>query len=99
MELQAWILYKQCRFEEAKSETLYAISVYEKIGATKYMESCRVLIRIIEEKMEKQITSHESDFKGEPLEPTLLPTPANSPFSAQSAGLRLTNLFRRIANH
>ena len=48
MELQARIWYNQCRLEEAKSEALRAINVYEKIGATKDVEDCRAILRDIE---------------------------------------------------
>ena len=68
MELQAEFLYQQHKFEEANSEALQAVEVYEKIGATNRVEACRVILRNIEAKMEKLVTSDESDFNGEFLE-------------------------------
>jgi len=42
--LQAQILYHQHRLEEAKTEALHALSMFEKLGAMKDMEECRTLI-------------------------------------------------------
>ena len=42
--LQAWFWYRERRFEEAKSETLHAVEVFEKLGATQYLEQCRWLL-------------------------------------------------------
>ena len=44
-------LYKQQRLEEARSETLHATNIYEKTGATSYIERCRILLQQIEEAM------------------------------------------------
>jgi len=44
MEQQAGFLYHQHRLEEAGSEALCAIGVFEKLGATKDMEDCRRLL-------------------------------------------------------
>ena len=49
MELQAGFWYGQGRFEEARSEVSHATRVYEKIGATKNIEDCGAILRIIEE--------------------------------------------------
>ena len=51
VELQARVLYKQHRLEEAKSEVLRAADVYEKLGAAKDVEDCRRLLRNIEKKL------------------------------------------------
>ena len=51
MEMQASIWYKQHRLEEARYETLRAIDVYEKVGATKDVEDCRKLFQYIERKL------------------------------------------------
>ena len=48
MEMQASIWYKQHRLEEVRSETLCAIDVYKKVGATKVIEDCRMLLQDIE---------------------------------------------------
>ena len=51
MELRARILYKEGKLEEAKSEALRAVDVYEGIGAAKDVEDCRAILR----KVEKEI--------------------------------------------
>ena len=51
MEQQARFWYLQQSFEEAKSEALCAVDVYEKLGATKDLERCRKLLQQIEEAM------------------------------------------------
>ena len=79
MELWAEILYKEGRFEEAASEALCALEVYEKIGATKDVEDCRGILRRTEKAMESHSISGESGSDGEPLETTLLPPPADFP--------------------
>ena len=95
MQLQAWFWYKECRFEEAKSEALRAADVYEKIGATKGVEGCRAILRNIETEKENPATPGET-FKGELLEIVPCPTPINSQFSARGIGSRLVSVFRRI---
>ena len=47
MELQAWIWYRQHRLEDARPEALGALEIYERLGAVKDGESCRVLLRRI----------------------------------------------------
>jgi len=47
VKLQASFWYYQGRFEEAKSEALYAISVFEKLGAMKDMEKCKEILQRI----------------------------------------------------
>ena len=47
MGLRASLLYKQRMVKDAKSEALRAIDLFEKIGATKDAEDCRVLLREI----------------------------------------------------
>jgi len=44
MELQARFWYTQHRLGEAKSETLHAVEVYQKLGATRELERCRQLL-------------------------------------------------------
>ena len=79
MELQAGFWYKEHKFEEAKSEALCAVEVYEKIGATGDVEDCRKILRDIEEQMEKLAIPGEQDFggAGEPTEMMRLPTAVN----------------------
>jgi len=57
MDLQAGFWYKQCRFEEAASEASRAAEVYESIGATRELGSCRVFLRNIEGAVENHFTS------------------------------------------
>ena len=80
MGLQANFWYKECRFEEAKSEALRAIDVYEGVGATDGVESC---IRDIEDEMKALPIAGEPDLNGagESLGTAPLPTPVNSIFS------------------
>jgi tetratricopeptide (TPR) repeat protein len=51
MELQADIWYNQYRLEEARSEALRAVDIYEKLGAAKDMEDCRELLQDIEKRL------------------------------------------------
>ena len=85
MELQAWFWYRECKFEEARSEALCASDVYEGIGATKGVEDCKAILRNIEEKMKTSVVPGELDPNGagESLRMMLLPTPVNSPFLAR----------------
>jgi tetratricopeptide (TPR) repeat protein len=51
MQMQARFWYRQERFEEARAETLCAVGVFEKLGATKDMEACRTFLQRIEERI------------------------------------------------
>ena len=75
--LQAWFWFQERKFEEAKSEALSAVEMFEKLEAAKELERCREILQDIEKEMEKPVTS------GEPLKTVPLPTPVNSPFSAR----------------
>ena len=77
MTLQASVWYKERRLEEAKSEVLRAVGVFEKLGATRGLEKCSNLLRCIEKEMKMPVTS------GKSLETLLFPAPANSPFSGR----------------
>jgi tetratricopeptide (TPR) repeat protein len=55
--LQAGTWYKQGRLEEAESEALRAVDMFVKLGITKELEECRMLLRDIEEQMGKPVTS------------------------------------------
>ena len=83
MKLHGQIWFEQGKLQEAKSEALCAIGVFEKLGATRDPEDRRKLLRDTEEKMEKLIAISNLDFNGEHLETVLLSTPANSPSSAR----------------
>ena len=65
MELQAWVWYRQHRLEEARSETLRAADVFEKLGAAKDVEDCKDLLVCIKREMNDPIVLY---FKGEFLE-------------------------------
>ena len=82
MKLQAQIWYEQGRLEEAKSEALSAVGMFEQVGATAELEDCRKLLQNTEKKAEDLIASGEFGFNGEHLETVLLPTPINSPLPA-----------------
>ena len=47
MELQARILHKQLRLEEAESEALRAADIYEKLGAAQDVDGCNQLLQDI----------------------------------------------------
>ena len=57
--VQAWLLYRQHRFEEAKSEALRALDAYEKLGAENDAENARQFLEEI-----------DSDARGSGLEPS-----------------------------
>jgi tetratricopeptide (TPR) repeat protein len=78
-ELKARIWCKQGKLEEAKSETLDAVRMFEKLGAAKGVENCRNLLRDIEKKAKKPVTSGKLCFNGDILETVLLLTPTNPP--------------------
>jgi tetratricopeptide (TPR) repeat protein len=50
VELQARFWYRQKSLEKAKAEILYAISVYEKIGAIWKIKGCEELLQLIEKR-------------------------------------------------
>ena len=72
IELQADVWFKQRMFEEAKLEASHAIDAYRKVGATKEIERCRVLLE-------------ELDLcdPGELLQVVSLPMCINIPFQRQ----------------
>ena len=91
MQLQARFWLQERKLEEAKSEALGAIDVFERLGAAKDVERCKKILRDIEKETEKPVTS------GELSESVPLPTSVNSPFSARgTTGHHPMNLFRRI---
>ena len=73
MMLQARFWHEERRLEEAKSEALRAVGVFEKLGATRDLEECSNLVQDIEKEMKKPVTS------GKLPETRLLPALANSP--------------------
>jgi tetratricopeptide (TPR) repeat protein len=72
MKLQAQVWYKEHKLEEAKAEVLCAADVFERLGITKEVESCRMVLQSIEEEQQKLVTS------GKLLENLLSPPPVGS---------------------
>jgi tetratricopeptide (TPR) repeat protein len=52
MEFQARIWYRQSRLEDARSEALGALEIYEKLGAAQDVGKCRELLQEIEHVMD-----------------------------------------------
>ena len=62
MELQAWFLDKQCRFEEARSEASRALDVFERLGAAHDAERAgRFLEQIDRDALEGPVKPDELD--------------------------------------
>jgi len=74
--LQAQVWNRQHMFEEAKSEGLRALGVFEDLGAAGDAEYCREMLRQIDRNAQENDlatpSSDESDDDGEHLEPILL---------------------------
>ena len=102
MKLQAHLRYIQCQPKEARTETLRAIDVFEKLGDTRNVENCRLFLRFIPAGTDIPVTSNDSGLNGEPLGKVPLFTPTNSSFSAweQSDGTDDSSLdtFRPISS-
>ena len=73
MVLQARVWYKQRRLEEARSEALRAVDVFEKLGAAKKMEDCRKLLRDIQKELDSLTVFGQSDFDCELSQAVLIP--------------------------
>ena len=71
MVLQAYSWFGQGKFEEAKSEALHAISVYEGIGARDLLAKCKELLKDIEKKMINLVTSVNKTTMVNFLEPVV----------------------------
>ena len=56
MDQQAWIWYEQSRQEDARSEALRALEIFEKLGAAQDAWACRELLQEIGQTMESQTT-------------------------------------------
>jgi hypothetical protein len=83
MRLQVRLWYRQGRLDDAKFGALCAVDMFENLGAVTDAEDCRILLRDIEERMGKLVTSGGSDLDGELPEMALLPTPVNPLSSAR----------------
>ena len=64
IELHGQILFREGRFEEARSEVLRAADVYGKLGAAADVEECGKILRSIDEEMKTVVESCESDSSG-----------------------------------
>ena len=65
MEMQAKVWCMECRFEEARTGALRAADVYEKLGAAKHVERCRILLRdiqAVQAELDTTVASGQSDF-------------------------------------
>ena len=69
MGIQASIWYQQLRLEDAKSEALHALEIYERSGASYDARDCRVLLQKIEHAIKEQSTG----LQGELLETIIRP--------------------------
>ena len=67
MNTQAQILHTQDKLEEARSEALRAVEVYEKLGVVERAEGCRKLLQRIQEELDTAVVSSQSDFNCELL--------------------------------
>ena len=56
MELQGRFFYGQRRLKEAKSEILSAADVFEKFGATRDLQTCRLFLQDIEEQIDEPMS-------------------------------------------
>ena len=57
MRLQTRIWYKQRKLEEARSEALRTVDIFEKLGAAKDVEECRGLLRDIQNELNNPVAS------------------------------------------
>ena len=53
-EMQAQVWFRQLKLEEAKSEALHSLEIYEKIGSVEGVDDSTVLLKKIERVMKKQ---------------------------------------------
>jgi len=60
-KLQAELWYKQGKVEDARSEALRAIDVYERLGAARDVKGCSDLLRRIEGEAKKSHEPHDDD--------------------------------------
>ena len=78
VKLQAEFWHKQQRLEEAESEALRAVDLFEKLGASRDLEKSRELLRDIQKEMTNLVASSESNGNGEHPRTAPLTTPSNS---------------------
>ena len=73
--LQAQIQFRRGKFDEAESEALRALEIFEKLGATSRLAACKALLMGVEEQSPSDETA---EFGGEGLRSVLCPTHTNS---------------------
>jgi len=84
-EEQARVWYKQGRLEEAKSEILRAVDIYDKLGAANDVERCRKFLQDIEEEPNTPVSSGQSEPNCEFLRRVLFIASINFSFQAQGS--------------
>jgi len=57
-QLQTRFWYNRGMLEQAKTEVLSAVDLFEKLGATEELRACRVTLRNIEEALNGQVVTH-----------------------------------------
>jgi len=67
MEVQACVWYRQQKLEEARSEFLRAVDVYEKFGVAEGVKDCRRYLQDIENELDTEVASDRSNFDCELL--------------------------------
>jgi tetratricopeptide (TPR) repeat protein len=88
--IQAEVWYRQLRFEDAKSEALDAVQIFEKLGFAEGIRHCRSLLQRVEQAIEKQSTRPP----GELLGTRLYPTPLNFHYLALKYATRHLGKYR-----
>ena len=64
MNGQAWIWYKELRLEDARSEALRALEIFEELGAARCARDSKSILEVIEDAMESGSTSGGPDSDG-----------------------------------
>ena len=54
MEMQAGVWYRQLRLDDAKSESLRSLEIYEKLGAEEGVKNSKYILREVEQAMEER---------------------------------------------
>jgi len=83
VKLQAGFWHKQRRLEEAESEALQAVDLFEKLGASWDLEKSRELLWDIQKEMSDLVATNESNGDGEPARMASASTPGNPPISSR----------------
>ena len=73
--LQAYICYSKLKLEDAKSDALRALEIFEKLGAASDAKNCRHLLQNVERAMQRR----PAGLRGELLKTMLRPMSVNFP--------------------